>query len=216
MVQQYNISFAKSEKVYDMDKLLGIPHNHWTVQYAQQAFAPIPVSHDDKAIRMTLKEVTMPEFTPERHVLATPSCELLRKGDEKWVFGTWYDPSEAQWGISSDNIYHMLQFGSPDDQENNSINTTATTTPPSVTVTATTDKDVTKTTTTSNAPTYKQSSLSKALWRASPGTTSGSSSSGRNSGDGDPIPIRKKQIVKCKFYANGSCRYGVHCRFSHE
>ena len=135
-VQQYNVSFGKSEQVYDMDHLLGISHNVWTIQYAQTFCIPTRYKEIEKwddddddevgEFYMTLKEVSMPELEGNNNIPKSLSNNdddkvnlerVIRKGDEEWVFGQWYYPetmTTTKWGISSDNINLMLQYGSPD------------------------------------------------------------------------------------------------------
>jgi hypothetical protein len=224
-VQQYNISFGKSEQVDDMDRLLGIPHNAWTMQYALTFTIPTKYKEIEKwdddddepaEIVMTLKEVSMPELEgnsiPKSSSSSSNSDDhhvnlVIRKGDEEWVFGHWYDPkTTTKWGISSEYISLMLQYGSPDKENISFSTTTAAEVCPKAT-TPSSDNNDNGVTATIPTPIRHQSSLSKALQASAP--TSTSSLSG-----GSAIP-KKNKIVRCKFYAQGSCRYGANCRFSH-
>jgi hypothetical protein len=109
MVQHYNVSFAKHEKVADMDRLLGVlpePLGYWSYDYAQASFGGIPVEtrEEDGAVVMILKKVAMSDDPP-----LPPSSRRHR--EDAWVFGRHYQPDETTMGMSSELILELLQTG---------------------------------------------------------------------------------------------------------
>jgi hypothetical protein len=101
MVQQYNKSFAKQERVSDLPRLLGIQQVDWSLEYAQE-FA-LPVERNETEIAVVVKQVLMDDVPP------TTQSKTSRR-DHVWVLGEHYTVEEPM-GISSTCIEQLLQKG---------------------------------------------------------------------------------------------------------
>lgn len=128
-VRQYNVSFAKGEYVSDLDRLLGIPSNYWSLDYAQTFGLPTDVVVSDTnegrdIVRVRMKQVAMPDWRDYHQTKGEITLTSLDKSrcsdDYEWSYGKWFDHNERM-GLRPSSIKQVLQSGCvSEDQEEGS------------------------------------------------------------------------------------------------
>jgi hypothetical protein len=115
-VQCYNVSFAKSEAVSDMDRLLGIAAEHWSTNHADLFGAPVStlfVEGNDFDGPMTISMIMKQEIISNLdggRIKQRNTLENVIKDDQQWVFRSNFD-AEQPWGISGQKVHRVLHSG---------------------------------------------------------------------------------------------------------
>ena len=238
-IQHYNKSFGKGEAVSDMNRLLCIEESDvmgegWSVEYAKVFGIPVEETKSEESncptIKMTLKQVAMPEFDSIR--LDAKAASRIRKSDRQWIFGEGFDSSNSSpTGMSPESICGLLEFGSgpkvqivSNSDNNNAIGKSPNSSLARALALSHTSNDVSCSLAPSNDRS-RVSSFQTAIQRANQKGDTGTSNRARNQGkqsarprkrfDGNKKhPSNKKQ--PCRFYATSAgCKFGDKCKFEH-
>jgi CCCH-type zinc finger len=189
-VQQYNVSFAKGECVSDLDRLLGLEPNQWSLNYARAFGLPTHVDEEGCTV-LTMKQVAMPDLShrPLDNIRCT---RTMRDCDQGWVYGEQFEEKE-QMGIRPPIVRQLLQSGQVKNQEtNNNPN--------------------------NSSAKANVSSLLQAMSALASDSSQHDGNDGARGTTSKLGPARSRKTggAKCKFFAKGSCRYGDNCRFAHS
>jgi SAC3/GANP family/CCCH-type zinc finger len=192
-VQQYNVSFAKNEVVHDLDRLLGINRQDWTIEFASEFGAPVSLTETERgdgatisSIAVTMKSVAIPDLDVSKSELNHSEAHV--RSTRKWIFGELFNAEESM-GILSFEVLRLVDSESVIPTTDNAAG----------------DND--------NAEKPFVSSLQQQLERLSIKEVRTKTQNVRRP---TSIDSGRKRQVKCKFHAQGNCRYGDTCRFEHS